>query len=117
MSSSVAIDTPELPCGRRCPGRSSGSSPYSVVESNAVDSRVAGWPRQVVEAPVGALRHALAREHADRVLLLAPVRVDAGRVGVGAGQVLVLQEPEDLAPARYVRRGDLRHAAVAQRLV
>jgi hypothetical protein len=25
-------------------GRSSGSSPYSVTESNAVDSRVAGWP-------------------------------------------------------------------------
>ena len=44
MSSSVAIDTPELPVRPKMSGRRSGSSPYSVVESNAVDSRVASCP-------------------------------------------------------------------------
>ena len=40
ISSSVAIDTPELPVRPKMSGRISGSSPYSVVESNAVDSLV-----------------------------------------------------------------------------
>jgi hypothetical protein len=41
MSSRVAIDTPELPVRPYTSGRVSGSSPYSVVESNAVDSLAA----------------------------------------------------------------------------
>ena len=42
MSSTVAIETPELPTLPKISGRSCGSSPYSVTESNAVDSRAAG---------------------------------------------------------------------------
>ena len=98
-------------------GRSSGSSPYSVVESKAVDRRAAPWPaREQVEAPVGALRAALAREHAGRVLLLAPVRVHARRVGEVAGQVLLEQEREQVAPVAVLRHRELRHLVVAQRL-
>ena len=42
MSSSVAMETPELPILPQMSGRSSGSKPYSVTESKAVDSRFAG---------------------------------------------------------------------------
>lgn len=44
MSPSVAIETPDVPTLPYTSGRSSGSRPYRVTESNAVDSRVAGWP-------------------------------------------------------------------------
>ena len=44
MSSSVAIETPEVPTLPYTSGLSPGSRPYSVTESNAVDSRVAGFP-------------------------------------------------------------------------
>src|ERR1700730_11088541 len=44
MSSSVAIDTPEVPTLPYTSGLSPGSRPYRVTESNAVDSRVAGFP-------------------------------------------------------------------------
>ena len=45
MSSTVAIDTPELPTLPKMSGRSWGSSPYKVTESKAVDRRAAGCPR------------------------------------------------------------------------
>ena len=41
MSSMVAIDTPEVPILPRMSGRSSGSKPYRVTESKAVERRVA----------------------------------------------------------------------------
>ena len=44
ISSTVAIETPELPTLPYISGRSCGSSPYSVTESKAVDSRAASWP-------------------------------------------------------------------------
>src|ERR1700730_5973615 len=44
MSSSVAIETPEVPTLPYTSGLSPGSRPYSVTESNAVDSRVASRP-------------------------------------------------------------------------
>src|SRR5579859_4416128 len=44
MSSRVAIDTPDVPTLPYTSGLSPGSRPYSVTESNAVDSRVAGFP-------------------------------------------------------------------------
>ena len=44
MSSSVAIDTPEVPTLPYTSGLSPGSRPYRVTESNAVDSRVAALP-------------------------------------------------------------------------
>ncbi len=72
--------------------------------------------RQQVEAPIRALGGALARKHARRVLLLAPVRVDARRVGEVAGQVLAQQEREQVAPVAILRHRELRHARVAQRL-
>ena len=56
--------------------------------------------RQVVKTPVGALRRALARKHARRVLAQAPIRIDAAGVRVAAGQVLLLQERQQLAPVR-----------------
>src|SRR5690606_9513502 len=71
---------------------------------------------QVVEAAVGALGRALAREHADRVLAGAAVRVDAAGVRVVPRQVLLLQEGQQLAPALVGGRGDLRDLQVAERL-
>ena len=44
MSSSVAIETPDVPTLPWMSGRRSGSRPYSVTESNAVDRRVASLP-------------------------------------------------------------------------
>ena len=44
MSSSVGTLTPELPILPKMSGRGAGSSPYSVTESNAVDSRAEAWP-------------------------------------------------------------------------
>ena len=44
MSSSVAMETPDVPTLPWMSGRRSGSRPYSVTESNAVDSRVASLP-------------------------------------------------------------------------
>ena len=41
-SQRVAIETPELPTLPYMSGRSSGSQPYSVTESKAVDRRLAG---------------------------------------------------------------------------
>ena len=72
--------------------------------------------RQVVKAAIGALRRAFAREHARRILLLAPIGIDAAGVRIGARQVLVLQEAQDLAPAVEPRRGELGNRVVAQRL-
>src|SRR5690606_28950859 len=43
-SSSVQTETPLSPILPHTSGRSSGSQPYSVTESNAVDSRLAGSP-------------------------------------------------------------------------
>ena len=111
------MDTPELPVRPKMSGRVSGSSPYSVVESNAVDSRVASWPRgEIVEAPVGALRRALAREHARRIFFLAPVRIDAAGVGIArpadsrsAGNAGSRPSPSNS------RRRELRDRVVAQR--
>src|SRR5690606_18731128 len=71
---------------------------------------------QVVEAAVGALRRALAGEHADRVLAGAAVWIDAAGVGVAAGQVLLAQEGQQLAPGLVLRGGDLGDLLVAQRL-
>lgn len=42
MSSSVQTLTPDSPIFPKMSGRSSGFSPYSVTESNAVDKRFAG---------------------------------------------------------------------------
>ena len=56
MSSSVAMETPELPTLPYTSGRSSGSNPYRVTESKAVDRRLAGcpsasrWKRRLVRA-------------------------------------------------------------------
>ena len=72
MSSSVAIETPDVPTLPWMSGRRSGSRPYSVTESNAVDRRVASLPaRQQLEPAVGAEGVALAGEHARRRLPLA----------------------------------------------
>jgi len=46
MSSSVAIETPEVPTLPYTSGLSPGSRPYSVTESKAVDSRVAALPAE-----------------------------------------------------------------------
>src|SRR5690606_1471873 len=70
---------------------------------------------EVVEAAVGAFGRALAGEHADRVLAGAAVRVDAAGVGVAAGQVLLAQEGQQLAPAAAGGRGDLGDLLVAER--
>jgi hypothetical protein len=43
-SSKVETETPELPIFPQISGRLSGSAPYNVTESNAVESRVAGRP-------------------------------------------------------------------------
>ena len=69
-----------------------------------------------MEAPVGALRRTLAGEHADRVLLLAAIRIDARGVGIGTRQVLQQQEAQRLAPIAERGRDDLRDAVAAQRL-
>src|SRR5690606_23114474 len=71
---------------------------------------------QVVEAAVGALGRALAGEHADRVLAGAAVRVDAAGVRVAAGQVLLAEKGQQLAPGPEARRGDLRDLLVAEGL-
>jgi len=65
--------------------------------------------RDEVEAPVGALRRAFAREHARRILALAAVREHARRVGVGTGQVFLEQKFQQFAPARVARGADLRN--------
>ena len=72
--------------------------------------------REIMEAPVGALRRTLAGEHADRVLLLAAIRIDARGVGIGTRQVLQQQEAQRLAPIAERGRDDLRDAVAAQRL-
>ena len=45
MSSTVQIETPDSPTLPMMSGRSAGSSPYSVTESNAVDRRTDDCPR------------------------------------------------------------------------
>ena len=72
--------------------------------------------REVVEAAVRLLGRALAREHPDRVLARAAIRVDAGRVRVRARQVLGLEEAQLVAPAGEARRRDLGDAQPAQRV-
>ena len=72
--------------------------------------------RQQVKAPVGALGRALAREHADRILGLAAVRIDAAGIGIGARQVLGAEEVQQFAPVLEFRHRELRHAAVAHGL-
>src|SRR5690606_34488728 len=71
---------------------------------------------QVVEAAVGALGRALAREHAGGVLAGAAVGVHAAGVGVVAGQVLLAEEGEQFAPAAVPGRGDLGDLLVAEGL-
>ena len=44
MSSTVAIETPEVPTLPNISGCGEGSRPYRVTESKAVESRVAGCP-------------------------------------------------------------------------
>src|SRR5258708_21241884 len=72
--------------------------------------------RQVVEAPVGALRPPLAGERARRVLFLAAVGIRRSGVGVEAGQVLVQDEVQPLAPVLEVWHRELRHAQARQAL-
>src|SRR5690606_6383001 len=71
--------------------------------------------RQVMEAPVGALGRALAREHADRILTAAAVRIHATGVGIVPRQVFLAEEGQQLAPALVGGRGDLGNLLVAQR--
>src|SRR5690606_35846962 len=71
---------------------------------------------EVVEAAVGALGRALAREHADRVFAGAAVGVDAAGVRVAAGQVFLAEEDQQFAPGLVGGRGDLRHLLVAERI-
>ena len=71
---------------------------------------------EVVEAAVGPLRHALAREHARRVLVLAAIGIDAARVRVGSRQVFSQQERELRAPVLVAGRRDLRQSQVRERL-
>ena len=68
-----------------------------------------------MEPAVGAFGHALAREHAGRVLVLAPVRVDAAGIGIGARQVFRQQEGELRAPVVEARRRDLGQVQVRER--
>jgi hypothetical protein len=117
MSSSVAIDTPELPMlavDVRALVR------ILAVQGGRVEggrqARALAAARHVMEAPVGALGRALAREHAGRVLVLAAIGVDAAGVGVATGQVLGHQEEQQVAPVAVLRHGDLGHPLVGQRL-
>ena len=71
--------------------------------------------RHEVEAPVRALGDPLAREHPGRFLAASPVGVDARGVGVGAGQVVLHQEAQQVAPVRILGQRQLRHPQVAQR--
>ncbi len=71
---------------------------------------------QVVESPVGALRRALAGEHTDRVLLGAPVGVNARRVGIAARQILPHQETQQFAPVGIPGHADLGNLQMAQGL-
>ncbi len=73
-------------------------------------------PRDVVKAPVGALRRALAGEHAGRILAFATVRKHAGRIGVVSRQVLLEQEHQQLAPAGVARGTDLGDLQATQAL-
>src|SRR5690606_35074094 len=70
---------------------------------------------EVMEAAVGALGRAFAGEHADGVFAAAAVGVDAAGVGVAAGEVLLAQEGEQLAPALVGGGGDLGDLLVAER--
>jgi hypothetical protein len=61
-------------------GRGSGSLPYSVTESKAVDRRLAGMPSDSsLKRRVGAEGVALAGEHARGVFVLALESKGAGR--------------------------------------
>ena len=66
-----------------------------------------GPAREVVETAVGTLRTTLAREHARRGLQV-PARVDAGRIGVAAGQVLLEEEAQQGPPVLEDRQGHRR---------
>src|SRR6201994_917496 len=114
MSSRVAIDTPEVPTLPYTSGRSSGSRPYKVTESNAVDSRVALG--QQLEPPVGPERVTLPGEHPGRVLPLALEREHPGGEGETPGQVLLAQEPQQLAVVGEPGQRHPRHLVTGQRL-
>ena len=96
-------------------GRGSGSLPYSVTESNAVDRRLAAMPelsslkRLLVRNGV-----ALAGKHAGRVFALALEGKGAGGVGVAAGHVVEHQPLEDLAVVLVLRQADLADGGAAQ---
>ena len=115
MSSTVAIETPELPTLPQMSGR---SSRVRAVERDRVErgrQAVGRLPaRHVVEAAVGAFRDPLAREHPRRLLAAAPVRVDAGGVRIGARQVVLQKEPQQIAPVRVLRQRQFRHSQVAE---
>jgi hypothetical protein len=69
----------------------------------------------IVETAIRALRRTLAREHAGRIFLLAPIRIHGRRVRIRAGQIFVEDERQDLAPIDGTRHGDLRNLAARQR--
>ena len=68
---------------------------------------------EVVEAAVGAFGGAFAGEHAGRILTRAAVGVDAAGVGVGAGEVFLEEEFEEVAPVAVGGGGDFRDFLVA----
>ncbi len=72
--------------------------------------------RQVVEAPVGALRCAFTGEHARRVLFFAPVGIHAAGIGIGARQILREDEAQHLAPVAQTWHGEPRHRRARQAL-
>ncbi len=73
--------------------------------------------RQVVEPAVGPLRRSLPGEHPGGVLGGAPQRVDSGRVGETARQVLLQQPPETVTPPREPGESDLGYPGVGEGFV
>jgi hypothetical protein len=89
------------------------------VERDRIEGRGQALRRHVLgqqmEAPVGAERVALAREHARRVLVLALEGEHAGGVRELAGQVLAQAPAQKLAVVLIARQRDLRHVRARER--
>jgi hypothetical protein len=99
-------------------GRTSGSKPYSVTESNAVERRVAGWPsesrwkrrlvRKASPSPANMRAGPLA---------VALEREDPGGEREAAGQVLEHEEPQQLAVVVVAGEGDPTDREARQRFL
>ena len=98
-------------------GRRSGSLPYSVTESKAVDRRLAGMPSD------SSLKRLLVRNGSPSpanmrvgILALALEREGAGGVGIAARHVVQHQPFEDLAVILVLRQADLANRRAGKRL-